>query len=122
MHYNEKQYKRALVNYKENKNDEVYLDGFNYEGDDPDTEFHKKYTWTTQVACPVWGKFYSGYCNKQTILAREKFQELNLDEFRLELQELLDNYNVSISFGCGCCGAGMDCDGLEFSLERNNNV
>jgi hypothetical protein len=98
----------------------VYLDGFSYEGKIPKEEFDKKYKTTQTFGCPIWHQFYTGYSDKMDIISYQKYKELNLDKFNKELNLLLKKYNVNINFGCGCCGAGMNCGELEFSWEEED--
>lgn len=37
---------------------------------------------------------------------QEKF-----DEFMDKVKELKNEYNVTLYFGCGCCGTSYSCDG-----------
>lgn len=39
------------------------------------------------------------------------------EEFLEKLQKLCDEYNASISTGCGCCDAGLYIDDKDFSLN-----
>lgn len=121
MNYSKNSYDTAIARSHEN-NSQPYIDGFSYEGENDLEEFNKKYTVTKEIGCPVWGDFYTGYSDKQEILAYEKFLRLELNSFSYELTTLLKKYNVSMSFGCGCCGGGMQCEDVEFwltNVERN---
>jgi len=38
------------------------------------------------------------------------------EEFKKELSVVLDKYNATIDFGCGCCGGGFNIKGFEFNF------
>jgi hypothetical protein len=42
---------------------------------------------------------------------------LEVDNFIKELEDLCKKYDAHISFGCGCCGAGSNINGFDFSFQ-----
>ena len=65
-----------------------------------------------------WGSFYTTWNNQEGIRKRKLYK---VDEFMEKLDSLCKEYDVSLSSGCGCCGAGGHIgnkgDAYEFSLD-----
>ena len=65
-----------------------------------------------------WNSFYDTWNNQEGNRKRKLYR---VDEFMEKLDNLCEEYGVSLSSGCGCCGAGgyigKENDVYEFSLD-----
>ena len=53
----------------------------------------------------LWNKFYPVWSRLET---ERRSQLHKSQDFLKDLQDLSNKYNVKISSGCGCCGAGAE--------------
>jgi hypothetical protein len=103
-----------MINFNTiNKNSKEYLLGYNGATRDD---------YVKQFGEPIggsesWVAFLSGTSDKLKEINDVKRKEYKIDEFESKLRELCKEYNVSINFGCGCCGAGATCKDLELNFE-----
>ncbi len=65
------------------------------------------------IVCAEWTAFAQGVQSVLAEVALEKRVEYKVEELLTKLRALCIEYDASISFGCGCCGAGLMVKDLE---------
>ncbi len=125
MYYSKKKYEKALERYtnlqKQSKEYQLGI-SLDYETHDNMTGYQVRDVYKEQFGEPVdgsseWKDFLEGTYDRVYLDANDKFLELGLNDFVKQLKSLLEQYDVDISFGCGCCDAGISCGDLEFKID-----
>lgn len=112
--FSKKDYEIVLLR-QQNEQSEHYKFGF----ENPEFDynnFEEKFGKAVGGSFP-WTDFLCGERDKKTLLAKQKYDEYKIEEFKSKLKILMEEYNINIGFGCGCCDAGIGCKDLDFDLE-----
>ena len=118
MYYKKEKYEAAFLRFsKLEEQSPHYQLGFEL-GDDGYTQQYTEKFGEPVMGSVEWNDFLDGAYDKGYILSYDKYLEYNLTEFQKELKVLMDKYDVNISFGYGCCDAGIYCKGLDFEIEK----
>jgi hypothetical protein len=114
------EYDNGIVDVTETKEYKEGVEFFNSDPDfklapNPTTEIHKKHydkqmTYSDSDICKR-SYFNIGFDNAK-IAYWHNFYNTSL--IQQEINEVLKRHNATISFGCGCCGGGININGFEF--------